>query len=112
MVRGHGRIVLRFIRGAPAPEGLDFPHAAQVVVVQREVADLVDLVISTETAFYVTRFSAPKPGTERAADLVRGHWTIENGLHSGSATSPGFHAAASGRYMADSSAPALALFAF
>lgn len=41
-VRGHGRIVRRFTRVAPAPEGLDFPHAAQVVVVQREVADLAD----------------------------------------------------------------------
>lgn len=80
-MRGHGRIVRRFTRVAPAPEGLDFPHAAQVVVVEREVADLADRMTSTETAFYVTSLSASKAGPERAAGLVRGHWGIENGLH-------------------------------
>jgi Transposase DDE domain len=73
--------VRRYTRVAPAPENLDFPYAAQVVVVEREVADLADRMTSTETSYYVTSLTAAKAPTERAAAVVRGHWGIENGLH-------------------------------
>src|SRR5680860_345739 len=35
-VRGHGRIETREVRVAAVPDGLDFPYAAQVIVVYRE----------------------------------------------------------------------------
>src|SRR6266540_4228972 len=38
--RGHGRIEQRTTWVAPAPPDLNFPHAAQVVIVQRHTTDL------------------------------------------------------------------------
>jgi Transposase DDE domain len=63
------------------PDSVEFPHAAQVVVVEREVADLADRLLSTETSYYLTSLSADQAGAERMAGLVRGQWDIENGLH-------------------------------
>jgi predicted transposase YbfD/YdcC len=63
------------------PERVDFPHAAQVVVVEREVADLADRLTSSETSYYVTSLDADRAGPVRIAGLIRGQWGIENGLH-------------------------------
>jgi predicted transposase YbfD/YdcC len=61
--RGHGRIEHRYVRTAEAPEGVDFPYAAQVVVVYRERADLADVMASAETSCYIT--SVPPPRSVR-----------------------------------------------
>ncbi len=80
-VRGHGRIVRRFTRVAPVTEAIKFPYAAQVVVVERKVADLKGHMVSSETSFYVTSLTSAEAGADRIAKIVRGHWDIENGLH-------------------------------
>jgi len=80
-VRGHGRIVHRFTRVAPVTEAIKFPYAAQVVVVERKVADLKGCMVSTETSYYVTSLTSAEAGADRIAKIVRGHWEIENGLH-------------------------------
>jgi predicted transposase YbfD/YdcC len=79
--RGHGRIEHRWVKVAKAPEGVDFPHAAQVVVVRRERADLGGQLISAEISYYITSVGADRGGAERLGRHVRGHWGIENKLH-------------------------------
>ena len=81
MVRGHGRIVRRFTRVAPATEAPKFPYAAQVVVVCRKIADLNDYMVSTETSFYMTSLTSAEADAVRIAKIVLDHWEIENGLH-------------------------------
>lgn len=79
--KGHGRKEHRYVRVAKAPEGLDFPHAAQVVVVYRERARFDDVMISSETSYYVTSIAADRAGAERLGRHVREHWGIENKVH-------------------------------
>lgn len=79
--RGHGRIEHRYVRVADIPEGFDFPHAAQIVVVYRERADLHDVLLSDETSYYVTSVTNQRGDQQHLAPHVRGHWSIENNLH-------------------------------
>lgn len=79
--RGHGRTEHRYVRVGDVPEGVDFPHAAQVVVVYRERADLADVMSSAETSYYVTSVAKHRAGAERLGAHVRGHWGIENKVH-------------------------------
>jgi len=79
--RGHGRSEHRYVRVAEAPAGLDFPHAAQVVVVYRERASLDDLLVSAETSYYVTSLGSARAGAAVLGRNVREHWGIENKVH-------------------------------
>lgn len=79
--RGHGRIEHRYVRVAPAPDDISFPYAAQVVMVTRERATLDDVMVSTETSFYVTSLSERRAGPGDLAAHTRGHWGIENRVH-------------------------------
>lgn len=79
--KAHGRTEHRYVRVAVVPEGLDFPHAAQVIVVYRERADLADVMISSETSYYVTSVSPEGAGAEHLGRHVREHWGIENKVH-------------------------------
>ena len=79
--RGHGRIETREVRVADVPEGLDFPHATQVIVVYRERAGLDDQMISAETSYYITSAAGSDAGPAELGTHVRGHWGIENKVH-------------------------------
>lgn len=79
--RGHGRTEHRYIRVANAPESIDFPYAAQVIVVYRERGDLADRMKSSETSYYVTSVKPGKSSAEHLGRHVRGHWGIENKIH-------------------------------
>jgi len=50
-------------------------------VVEREVADRADRMVSTETSYYVTSLTPGEAGAARLAQLIRCHWEIENRLH-------------------------------
>jgi len=78
--RGHGRIERRYVSAAPLPEGL-FPHARQAVRVIRDRANLADEASSIETSFFITSLGPERAGPEELANLVRGHWGIENRIH-------------------------------
>jgi predicted transposase YbfD/YdcC len=52
-----------------------------VVVVTRERATLDDVMVSSETSYYVTSLSAPRAGPPQLAAHTRGHWGIENRVH-------------------------------
>ncbi|MDQ2781943.1 MAG: ISAs1 family transposase [Actinomycetota bacterium] len=83
--RGHGRTEHRYVRVATVPpelaEVLKFPHAAQVVAVERERGDLADRMVSMETSYYVTSLTPDQAGAESLATYIRGHWGIENRSH-------------------------------
>ena len=78
--RGRGRITTRTIQVLPAPDGLPFPHASQVFLIERYVTDLHGKAVSAVAALGV---ASPKPGQAGPADLaryVREQWSIES-LH-------------------------------
>lgn len=79
--KGHGRIEHRYVRVADIPDGVDFPHAKQVIVVYRERADLNDVLLSSETSYYITSVDSARGGAEQLGGHVRGHWGIENKVH-------------------------------
>jgi predicted transposase YbfD/YdcC len=79
--RGHGRIEQRTIRTAPLPTSVRFPHAAQVLELQRHTTDLGGHTLRTEVVYGITSLDATRAGSARLLGLVRGQWEIENRLH-------------------------------
>ena len=74
---GHGRIIRRslWITGA---DGIDFPHAAQVLRIRRDTYDLDGTALTKEIVHGITSLN-PGRGTPAAlADLTRGQWGIES----------------------------------
>jgi predicted transposase YbfD/YdcC len=67
---------------ARAVEGgeINFPFAAQVARLDRK-RELAGGKTTEETVFVVTSLSPEQANERRLADLVRGHWAIENQLH-------------------------------
>ncbi|MGH3448618.1 MAG: ISAs1 family transposase [Nocardioidaceae bacterium] len=81
--RGHGRTEQRTTRVAPvtAESSIDFPHAAQVFWVRRDVGGLDGQRVRKEIAYCITSLDAGQAGPDQLARYIRGHWTIENRLH-------------------------------
>jgi predicted transposase YbfD/YdcC len=78
--RGHGRVELRSLK-AVSVRHFGFPHAAQVLQVTRKRRDLHTDRWQTVTVYAITSLPFEQAHPARLADLLRGHWTIENGLH-------------------------------
>jgi predicted transposase YbfD/YdcC len=81
--RGHGRVQLRTLK-AVTVHHVGFPHTAQVLQVTRKTRDLRDGNIRrwrTVVVYAVTSLAFAQASPARLADLLRGHWAIENGLH-------------------------------
>ena len=78
--RGHGRVEIRTLK-AVSVRHFGFPHAAQVLQVTRKVCDLATRRWHTVVVYAITSLSFAQARPARLADLIRGHWTIENGLH-------------------------------
>jgi predicted transposase YbfD/YdcC len=78
--RGHGRVELRSLK-AVTVHHFGFPHAAQVLQVTRKVRDLGTRRWRTVVVYAVTSLTFAQASPARLADLIRGHWVIENGLH-------------------------------
>jgi predicted transposase YbfD/YdcC len=78
--RGHGRVELRTLK-AVTVHHFGFPHAAQVIQVTRKVRDLGTRRWRTVVVYAVTSLTFAQASPARLADLLRGHWAIENGLH-------------------------------
>ncbi len=75
---GHGRHEERYVTVIHDPEGLpsDWPHAAAVVLVNRD-RELGGKRTCT-SHYYFTSYAGK---AAEIAGFVRGHWDIENGLH-------------------------------
>ncbi len=78
--RAHGRVELRTLRAVTVGH-FGFPHAAQVVQVTRKTRDLKARRWRTVTIYAITSLTHAQASPARLADLLRGHWSIENGLH-------------------------------
>jgi predicted transposase YbfD/YdcC len=76
----HGRVELRTLK-AVTVNHFGFPHAAQVIQVTRKTRDLGSRRWRTVTVYALTNLTFAQASPARLADLLRGHWAIENGLH-------------------------------
>lgn len=74
---GHGRVVKRSIWVTGA-DGIDFPHAAQIARIRRDVYDLAGNPTSKEIVHAITSLSADRAGPGRLAGLTQGQWGIES----------------------------------
>jgi predicted transposase YbfD/YdcC len=75
-----GLITERSIWVEPAT-GIDWPHAAQVFLLRREVYDPLGQRIHREFVFGVTSRPADRIDAAQLSAAVRGHWGIENKEH-------------------------------
>jgi predicted transposase YbfD/YdcC len=78
--RAHGRVEIRTLK-AVTVRGFGFPHTSQVLQVTRKVRDLGSRRWRTAIVYAVTSLSHAQASPARLADLLRGHWGIETGLH-------------------------------
>ena len=78
----HGRIEIRLTQTSTIiNDYVKFPHVAQVVRIQRKVTDLIGKPLRNDTAYFITSLSVERADTKYMAELIRGHWSIENSLH-------------------------------
>jgi predicted transposase YbfD/YdcC len=82
--KGHGREEQRTVRALPAHDSLSAAQCAlwlgvlSVVMVTRVVGCQATGVQSTEVSYFL---SSLQPNARRIGRAIRGHWSIENGLH-------------------------------
>jgi predicted transposase YbfD/YdcC len=80
--RGHGRAERRTLKVTAVAAGLLFPHAAQAVQIIRRRRPLRGKKRwSTETVYAITSLAATLASPAELADIIRGHWAIEDRLH-------------------------------
>lgn len=60
---------------------LDFPYAAQVFTIRREVTEMVAQKSRGQTVHGLSSLPVERATPARLLALSRGHWTIENRLH-------------------------------
>ena len=79
--QAHGRVELRTLKAVTANH-FGFPHAAQVLQVTRKTRELhTTRRWRTMTVYAITSLGVAQASPARLADLIRGYWAIENGLH-------------------------------
>jgi len=78
--KGHGRREKRTIRTAPA-DGIDWPHAAQVLRIRRDAGPTRGPWESKEIAYGITSLPVGLAGPRHLATYARNHWAIENREH-------------------------------
>src|SRR5438105_9560285 len=80
--KGHGRIEKRTITvSSMLADYSPWPELAQVFKLESQRTDALG-VTKTELRYGVTSLPAQVAHPKRVLDLTRGHWGIENGLHS------------------------------
>jgi predicted transposase YbfD/YdcC len=78
----HGRIETRRIWcSSRLNDYLDFPHVAQVFLIEREVIDKKSGRERSEVALGVTSRTPDQAGPADLLRINRGHWVIENSCH-------------------------------
>ena len=78
--RAHGRVELRILN-AVTVNHFGVPHAAQVIQVTRTTRELGTRRWRTVVVYAITSLTFAQASPARLADLLRGQWAIENGLH-------------------------------
>lgn len=77
---GHGRVETRTIKVVRPPRRLSFPHARQAIRVTRH-RRAHGHKPQTETIYAVTDLDFDQATPAQLAQIIRGHWTIENSVH-------------------------------
>jgi predicted transposase YbfD/YdcC len=77
---GDGRVELRILK-AVTVNHFGFPRAAQVIQVTRKTRNLRSRRWRTMIVYAITSLTHAQASPARLANLLRGHWGIENGLH-------------------------------
>jgi predicted transposase YbfD/YdcC len=78
---GHGRAEWRTLKVTSVTTGLLFPHAAQAIQIIRRRKPPDAKKWSTETVYAITSLTPAQASPAYLAQILRGHWTIENRLH-------------------------------
>jgi predicted transposase YbfD/YdcC len=78
--QGHGRHEQRLVQVVTV-NGLLFPHAAQVLRIQRRRRLYGAKKWSSETVYAITDLPAEEASAAEIASWARGHWTVENTVH-------------------------------
>jgi predicted transposase YbfD/YdcC len=79
--RGHGRTEWRTVKTTAVAAGLAFPHAAQAIQIRRRRRPSGGKKWSTETVYAITSPTAHQANPTDLAQILRGHWAIEDRLH-------------------------------
>lgn len=78
--RSHGRIN-RWTTWTTDATGIDFPHAAQVACIRRDIFGLDGIRVSKEFALMITSSPAERTSPADLHTHTRRHWGIENKSH-------------------------------
>jgi predicted transposase YbfD/YdcC len=78
---GHGRAESRTVKIAAVAGGIGFPHARLAIQVTRRRRPLTGKKWRTEIVYAITDLDHQQIRPDEIADIIRGHWHIENRLH-------------------------------
>lgn len=79
--KAHGRTSTWSVTTQPAQDWIGFPHAAQTARIIRGRAEHGSGEKTGEQVFVITSLPPHLAGARELAELIRGHWGIENRLH-------------------------------
>jgi len=79
--KAHGRRERRTLQVASIATGIGFPHARLAIRITRTRSHTGTDVSSRETVYAVTNLDWHQVTPTRLAELIRGHWAIENRVH-------------------------------
>jgi predicted transposase YbfD/YdcC len=77
----HGRMEWRTLRAVEAPPDLGFPHAHQVLRLERRRAKRTGGAPRDETVYALTSLRPDQASPAALLELWHHHWWIENGVH-------------------------------
>ena len=80
--KGHGRIEKRVLTASSGlNDYLDWPYVQQVFKLERRFEFTQADRTTRETCYGITNLRPEQAGPQRLLEMVRTHWSIENGLH-------------------------------
>jgi len=79
--KGHARVESRTVKITSVSVGIGFPHASLAVQITRRRRALTGHRWHTETVYAITDLDHVQIRPDELADIIRGHWGIENRLH-------------------------------
>jgi hypothetical protein len=80
--KGHGRLERRTLTTSSLlKDYVDWPYLEQVFRIERRFLRIRDGKLTEEVRYGLTSLTADEASPERLLELVRAHWSIENGLH-------------------------------
>jgi predicted transposase YbfD/YdcC len=79
--KGHGRVESRTLKLVALAAGMGFPHAQLAIQIVRRRRSRSSRRWRTETVYAITDLTWDQIRADQLADVIRGHWSIENRLH-------------------------------